>query len=395
MNSFLRRLPLSRLIGVCAATIAFGVGGAAIASAVDTGPQPAPKGLPQAVHDALGATPVEGVTAQIQYTNHLLEGASLAGAAGSAGQLASSPLLQGASGRLWVAKDGRVRLELQADGEDTNVVLADHTLSIYGVAPNTVYRYTLPQHEGAAQTAGCQPSSAAQTTPCSEPSGEASAEQHEAPSVAKIEEAIAKLEEHANIVGATPATVAGQEAYTVRVSPKEPGSLLGAAELSWDAVHGVPLRAALYSTQSAAPVIELAASEISYGQVDGSVFEIKPSPGDKIVEPQRSDSQPQASGSPQPGAPQPGADQGSGQGHLRAIGHGITAILALETPTPANGGQQPSMLSGLQKVDINGTTGYELPTALGTLLSFERSGVSYLLVGALKPAALEAAARGL
>ena len=34
----------------------------------------------------------------------------------------------------------------------------------------------------------------------------------------------------------------------MRVSPKEGGSLLGGAELSFDAVHGVPLRAAVYST---------------------------------------------------------------------------------------------------------------------------------------------------
>ena len=34
-------------------------------------------------------------------------------------------------------------------------------------------------------------------------------------------------------------------------------------------------------------------------------------------------------------------------------------------------------------------------TALGTLLSFERSGVRYLLAGSVTPAAIEAVARGL
>ena len=37
----------------------------------------------------------------------------------------------------------------------------------------------------------------------------------------------------------------------------------------------------------------------------------------------------------------------------------------------------------------------ELPTELGTLLSFERSGVRYLLAGAVTPAAVEAVAKGL
>jgi outer membrane lipoprotein-sorting protein len=369
MSSFLRRLPLTRLLLLCGAVVVVGASGAAIASAVDSGPLPEPKPLAQAVHDALAAAPVEGVTAEIQYTNHLLEGASLAGSGGSAGQLAGSPLLQGASGRLWVAKDGRVRLELQANGGDTNVVLAEHVISIYGAAPNTVYRYKLPQSDGAGSTSG--------TTPPSQ--------QREVPSVAKIEESISHLSEHANLVGATPVNIAGQEAYTARISPKESGSLLGAAELSWDAVHGVPLRAAIYAAHGASPVIELAATNISYGPVESSVFEIQPEPNAKIVEPHHEE--------PQPGSS--GGSSTSGHPQLRTLGHGITSVLALESPAPANGGNSSSVPSGLEKVDINGSTGYELPTALGTLLGFERSGVSYMLFGAVDPAAVEAAARGL
>ena len=52
-------------------------------------------------------------------------------------------------------------------------------------------------------------------------------------------------------------------------------------------------------------------------------------------------------------------------------------------------------LEGLPKVSINGTSATELPTALGTLLSFERSGVRYFLIGSVTPAAIEAAAKGL
>ena len=47
MSSLLRRLPLSRLLALCAATVAFGAGGAAIASAVDTGPVPKATSLAQ------------------------------------------------------------------------------------------------------------------------------------------------------------------------------------------------------------------------------------------------------------------------------------------------------------------------------------------------------------
>src|SRR5207245_2771779 len=85
--------------------------------------------------------------------------------------------------------------------------------------------------------------------------------------------------EHANLSGAMPTDVAGEAAYTLRVSPKESGSRIGGAELSWDAVHGLPLRAALFSSKSSAAVIELTATEISYGAVDPSVFDFTPPPG--------------------------------------------------------------------------------------------------------------------
>ena len=84
--------------------------------------------------------------------------------------------------------------------------------------------------------------------------------------------------------GAEPTDVAGQPAYTVRVGPKEAGSLFAGAELSFNADNGTPLRAALYSTASSSPVLELAATEISYGPVPDSVFSITPPSNVKVEE---------------------------------------------------------------------------------------------------------------
>ena len=149
--NILRRLPLSRLLLVCVGVIAIGASATAIAFALGAGPTPPAKPLPQAVHDALTAAPVEGVSASVKLTDNLLEGASLAsgGSGGEAGQLSKSPLLSGASGRLWIAKDGRVRLELQAEKGDTQVMYDGHTVTVYDAASNTLYRYTPPAHEGA------------------------------------------------------------------------------------------------------------------------------------------------------------------------------------------------------------------------------------------------------
>jgi len=49
----------------------------------------------------------------------------------------------------------------------------------------------------------------------------------------------------------------------------------------------------------------------------------------------------------------------------------------------------------LPHVSINGAKATELPTALGTLLSFSSSGVDHLLVGSVTPSVLQTAARGL
>jgi outer membrane lipoprotein-sorting protein len=361
--NILRRLPLSRLLLLCALVVGIGASATAIALALGSGEKPPPKPLAQAVHDAVAAPPVEGLSATVTYTNHLLEGANLAAEHGSGPT--SSPLVAGASGRLWIAKDGRARLELKSEKGDTNIVWDGTTVTAYDAAENIVYRYTPPKQEGTA--------------------GDSSSTDHgETPSVAKIEEGITKLEKHANVSGATPTNVGGQPAYTVRVGPQESGSLIGGAELSFDANTGVPLRAAVYSSTTSSPVIELAADNVSYAPVPDSVFQISPAPGAKIetIELKKSSDKPGTGGS------------GSGSGPtLTTHGKGITAVQVLETKA---GSGSSSSLESLPKVKLaNGASASELSTALGTVLTFERAGARYIVAGALEPPAVEAVAGSL
>ncbi len=370
--NILRRLPLSRLLLLGALVVAVGVSATALAFALGGGPTPPPKPLAQAIHDALGGGGVQGVSANITLTDHLLEGANLAGSGAGGGgagggELTSNPLITGASGRLWIAKDGDLRLELQQESGDTEILWDGHALTLYDAASNTLYRYTPPAH--------------ADTAPAEEEHG------REVPSVGKIEEAISRLGKHADLSGATPTDVAGQPAYTVRISPQEGGSLLGGAELSFDANNGMPLRSAIYSSTSSSPVIELAATEVSYGPVASSVFAITP-PADAKVEEIRPPSSEAAGAKPE--------HKGTGGAKLTTSGHGPATIAVLETkakagePTSAGGA-----LGELPTVSINGTSASELRTELGTLLSFQRAGVRYLLAGSVTPAAIEAVARGL
>jgi outer membrane lipoprotein-sorting protein len=384
MTNILRRLPLSRLLLLCALALAIGVSATALAFALGGGPTPPPETLPVAIHDALAgaaAKPIEGLSANVTFTDRLLEGANLAsgndsgsGPGSGSGSLSSSPLVTGASGRLWVSKDGRVRLELQSQQGDTQILYDGHTLSVYDAATNTLYRYTPPAGEG--------DEGGGSGTDSSEPAG------HEVPSVAKVEEAIARLERHADVSGASPTDVAGQPAYTVRVSPNEGGSLFAGVELTFDSVQGVPLRTAVYSTSSSTPVIELAASEVSYGPVESSVFELSPPSNVKVED------------ITLPHGAHPGAEHqdanSADKPKLRSYGHGPSAIAVAEAKAkPGEEQGAGGALEGLPKVSIDGVSASELRTELGTILTFERGGVRYLLAGSVAPAPLEALARGL
>src|SRR3954453_1933758 len=141
----LRRISTPQLVALCASVAILVVGATVIAiAATGGGPKPAPKKLPVAVHDALTAAPVQGVSARIQFTNNLVDGSSVQG---------SDPILTGASGRLWASASGRLRLELQSDASKGGVgdaqVLVDHRrVSVYDSASNTVYKGELPRSRG-------------------------------------------------------------------------------------------------------------------------------------------------------------------------------------------------------------------------------------------------------
>jgi outer membrane lipoprotein-sorting protein len=396
----LRRISTRRLLSLCAGIVGVGVGAAAIAMATTGGgPKPAPKALPVAVHDALAAPEVQGVSARIQFTNHLISGANLQGA---------DPLLSGASGRLWASSDGRLRIELQADPSaegatsDSQVLADGSQISVYDSGSNTLYRATLPASHEADKPTSDQP-----------------------PSLAQVKKGIARLMSDANLSGAEPSDVAGRPAYTVRVEPKGDGGLVGGAELAWDAVRGTPLRAALYARGDSSPVLELKVTEISYGPVASSVFDIGPPPGAKVIDlsPPAGRASGHAEAEPVTGleavqrrtsfaiaAPRTLAglsrsevrliQSGEEAGALVTYGRRLGGIAVIEQPadsrqgsTPPSGGDHGQLT--LPKVSINGAQGDELDTALGTAVRFQRDGVQYTVLGSVPPATAQAAARDL
>jgi hypothetical protein len=246
--------------------------------------------------------------------------------------------------------------------------------------------------------------------------------------------------QHLDLSGARPSDVAGRAAYTVAVSPKHSAGLFGDVQLAWDALRGVPLRVAVYARGDRTPVLELKATSISYGAVAASDFALTPPTGAKVVQI-----------SP-PGSGVQGASE-RGETRQRRAANAVTGVAAVahhlsfslvapgslvglprQSVTLLRWGGSPAALvtygqnlggiavieqtassastsshsassdngnsgtgSGLTvpTVSINGATGQELDTALGTVVRFSRAGVSYTVLGSVPPTAADAAARAL
>ena len=396
--TFLRRISTRQLLALAAALVSLAVGTTAIAiAATGGGPTPPAEPLANAVHDALSAPQVQGVSARVRFTNHLI---------GESNLQASDPLLAGASGRLWASADGRLRLELQADvsggsAGDLQVLVGGNRFSVYDPGTETVYRGSLPQgHQSGDETSRDEP-----------------------PSLTRVQAGIDEAMEHATLSGAEPSDVAGRPAYTVRASPKANGGLVAGAELAWDAATGTPLRAAVYARGESSPVLELAATEISFGPVSDSVFEVTPPPGAKVVDLNPTEATGGEGGDAAPvmgleavqgrtsfpiSAPQSlagmGRDQvrlvssGGDAGALITYGKGLGGIAVLELPATQGASGEGDEANGLQLpgVSIDGAAkGEELETPLGTLVRFRRGGVDYTVAGSVTSAVAREAAQGL
>jgi len=411
--AFLRTVSTPRLLALIVAGVIVAGGGTAIAVAAGSGgPVPVAEPLAQAVHGALGAPPITGISARISFTNHLISSDDL-------GQV-SSPLLAGASGRLWLSTDHQLlRLELQGDNGDAQIVVDGQSFWVYDPSSNTVYRGQLP-----AEKAGHVQSAARSGSTASAPDT--------IPSIAQIQNEITNLGTHLDLSGAIPGDVAGQPTYSVRVSPQHDGGLLGAAEIAVDAIHGVPLQFSVYATGDSSPVLELTATDISYGPVAASYFAVSPPAGAKVVSvtvPGGGSKSKLAHGKLSrakrhtvtgPAAVAAGVhfaladpatlaglprrsvrllDWGGSPAALVTYGQNLGGIAVIEqtASSTANASSAHSGHQGLElpTVQINGVTADELDTALGTMIRFTRSGVAYTVLGSVPPVAAEAAARGL
>jgi outer membrane lipoprotein-sorting protein len=392
----LRTLPTSRLLALLGLVLALCVAsaaGAVVASGGD-GPTPPPKPLAEALHDSLAGPPVDGVTARVTFTNKLFPSGALTGSAGPV-------LMSGGSGRLWLASDGHGRIELQSNLGDAQIVWSPTAATVYDASSNTVYKATLPQ-------AGSSDAGPKDTPP----------------TLAEITDLLTRVGVHVALSEATPSNVGGMPAYTVALSPKHDGGLLGAVEVSWDATHAVPLRVAIYAQGSSSPVLELSTSDISYGAVDASSVDVAPPANAKVVDlgqldPAKGGDAAGGGETPVTGlaAVQAAVDfpvsapatlvglprqdvrlvgDAESQTVVVSYGQGLGGIVVAERKAPvASGGDTAGPLDSLPTLSLDGVTAHELATQLGTIVTWQHAGISTILAGSVPAAAAEAAARDL
>ncbi len=382
--------PRRRLTVVLGAVAVLALGGGIARAALDdsgSGPKPPPRSLGNAVLSAVQSVPsVEGVSARIRFTNRLIPPGTLP-------KGAKLPLGAGADGRLWLSRDGGLRLDLRSDAGDVEITAADGRATLYDASSKTLFRMRLPEGARAPQRGTGLP-------------------------LGDLASQLGPLLAMWNVSGATPSNTAGRPSYTVRISPKDDGGLLGAAELSWDAARGVPLRAAVYEQGSKKPVLELAATDIDFGRVPAADLAARPHPGARVVDVEPDRAGPSAGHEPavsgvaavrrRLGFPLAAPDElaglprrsvhlvrtDDGPAAVSIYGRGLGAIVVFQE-RERRGTAGPLGRLSLPTVNVDGRTGTELATALGTVVTFARDGVRYVVAGSVPPVAAENAAREL
>jgi outer membrane lipoprotein-sorting protein len=381
--------------------------GVAIASAVQNEADPPPaKPLAAAIHDALAAEPVSGITARIELKNDLIDAGGFEGV---------SPLITGGDGRLWWADDGRFRLELQGVSGDVQVVADRTQFWLYDGQSNTVYKGTIPPDEA---------------------DGAKQKREHRVPTVAQIERKLRKIADHVGIAGPESTVEAGRGAYSIKVSPKKNGGLVGAVGFAWDAVTGTALRAGIYPKGSDTPVVELKATEIEYGDVDSDAFGIEPPANAEVVDVTPEEGATKHKGGdahkkhdkPEPpdlnklktqvgfeltapttlaGRPLTGGhavETERGNAVVLVYGKGLDAIWIVQRPyaaAPAGKAKtdddfgHPDEQFALPTTEVGGAKATVLETPLGSGLQWSKNGITYAVAGSVPRDTAEAAARSL
>jgi hypothetical protein len=339
------------LLIVGAAILLGAMGAAAVASATSGGASAPPStDLRSLVGTQLAGQPPAGISAHVSFTNNLVPSGALGGDAQSA-------LAAGADGRFWWTGNS-LRLELQSGNGDVQLVAADGKVTVYDAGRSAAYQLSLPAPTGADKNGSGGITNMFQG------------------------DVMNQLSQVLSFGQPQPGVVGGRPAYTIRVAPRDQTSLLDAVLVSLDAEHPVPLALDVMAQGHTSPVLSLKLSDVRYGAVDSSVFNLNIPDTVKVqqISPPSLDSlKKDHSAGPTVDFPKTigGLPLTDSKGSFAVYGHGLGSIVV--AARPAEGKADHKVVE----------------TPLGTLLTVRKGNLDYTVAGSVPRAVVEAAAADL
>lgn len=202
----------------------------------------------------------QSVSGEVSWNNALF--GNLEMPTGMAHMPAQSPLLSSGSGRLWASEAG-MRVESQGGGGDqvAAVSKASRTAWTYESATRTAQRFVMTGEPVAMPS----PSAAATLAP------------------AAISTYLQRLAPFATVEVGGQITVAGREAYTLRMTPVAQDTALGVVQAAIDGETMMPLQLEVFAKSGGEAVLRFGFDSISYEAVDAALFEFAAPDGAKVT----------------------------------------------------------------------------------------------------------------
>jgi outer membrane lipoprotein-sorting protein len=217
--------------------------------------------------------------------------------------------------------------------------------------------------------------------------------------LALAEDALAAVDDTTDVAVTGTGRVAGRDTYQLVLTPRTDATLVGRVVLDIDGEERVPLRAAVYARGAEAPSIEAGFTSVSFGAIDPVTFTFTPPPGTTVEEgdaPAGRDLEDvdrrafAERARERAGEAREGAD-----GRGRTIGEGWDRVVAFPVDVAAltdRAAQEGGDAAGLAG-QVQGLLPFSGP--LFSAAQVEVDGESWLLVGAVPQAGLQAAAEQL
>jgi outer membrane lipoprotein-sorting protein len=197
-------------------------------------------------------------------------------------------------------------------------------------------------------------------------------------------------------------SVAGRSAYTLVLTPKQKGTLIGKVTIAVDSQNGAPLQVAVYPTGGGAAVFEVGFTSVTYSAPSDAQFNFKAPKGATVSQLNGAQSQASKSGAPSQAQLAP---QALGTGWLSAVElHGVDLnALASQASSQSGGSGKNSNDTGLFNGNVSSYlsaligAGTQVHGAFGSgklyttnFLSILVTNDGRLFAGAVTPSVLEA-----